>query len=644
MQLVPAEKSPLIITDGIGFRISVAARVSSLRLMVDISPNSHFNVVVLLSFRDEHGRKVSDTPSSLGISTKFKLPFFYLKYSKPAARTIEVPAGTAELDIHFVNWAQEPFEILSAAVSSNLSPDEPTASSTLGAGELVKHREIDFGKSPFSRIYANGEYEHMLRLEPGSSYCHKLTIAALQTDSANSRYAVILPRFYDNELNLLASQGNKFSTSSKLGDYVYLPSSGEAETTSVEFAFPDDARWYGYRIAHWTGKRDLVIAKDALEQVGMSRTRQVKKIGAELIKLQGIPANKIYLIYTGTTLIGKDNRANRSMMFASELVARGNTVVYVYYRSSLTHSILEDQLRPETGSGKLVQIPNDLFADFSDRIVQLGRKGGRALLSIPDAGAIPLLNHLRANGWRTGYEARDDWEEFQAAGAARWYSVNFERYLARRSDFSLSVSPPLQSKLISMGARAQHSSILPNGAGASFHKRFQDFGTVSKSRGGKIGYFGHLTTKWFDWPAFVSLARNEPQLEFEIIGHGTHPEIDLPNVKFLGPMNHEQIIEVAKDWEIGLIPFTPSRLANAVDPIKIYEYFCLGLKVVSVFMEQISSYPNVYVYNQSSDLATAISKARAADFDHAQNIEFCRNCSWADRVAGLEAIFDEAVI
>ncbi len=36
----------------------------------------------------------------------------------------------------------------------------------------------------------------------------------------------------------------------------------------------------------------------------------------------------------------------------------------------------------------------------------------------------------------------------------------------------------------------------------------------------KVGYIGHLTASWFDWPLIIRSARESPDLIYEFIGFG----------------------------------------------------------------------------------------------------------------------------
>jgi len=122
-----------------------------------------------------------------------------------------------------------------------------------------------------------------------------------------------------------------------------------------------------------------------------------------------------------------------------------------------------------------------------------------------------------------------------------------------------------------------------------------------------VGYFGHLTSSWFDWDALISIAQERPSYQFEIIGHSAPDNLELPrNIELMGPKTHSEINDIAAYWSVAIIPFKSSLLSDAVDPIKIYEYMALNLPTVSFRMPQIEKYPYTITVDNVEDFCAAI--------------------------------------
>lgn len=101
-----------------------------------------------------------------------------------------------------------------------------------------------------------------------------------------------------------------------------------------------------------------------------------------------------------------------------------------------------------------------------------------------------------------------------------------------------------------------------------------------------VGYLGAIA-EWIDTEAIRSIA--EAGINVEIIGPILPDSketfnlltLDHPNIKYFSRMSNEKALKQAVTWRCGLIPFKSSALTHYANPIKFYEYCCLGLPIVS---------------------------------------------------------------
>lgn len=152
-----------------------------------------------------------------------------------------------------------------------------------------------------------------------------------------------------------------------------------------------------------------------------------------------------------------------------------------------------------------------------------------------------------------------------------------------------------------------------------------------------LGYFGHLTEAWFDWPLIAQAAMLRPDWVFEFIGFGAPKELVLPqNVTIKDAVPQLELPSLSEAWDIGMIPFRPSPLSRAVDPIKVYDYQALGLPTLSVPMSLIHLLDNVHIYQGLGDfLAKAdalVSRLRSGPLDWAA---FPSEHTWAARTGKI---------
>jgi glycosyltransferase involved in cell wall biosynthesis len=104
-----------------------------------------------------------------------------------------------------------------------------------------------------------------------------------------------------------------------------------------------------------------------------------------------------------------------------------------------------------------------------------------------------------------------------------------------------------------------------------------------------VGFFG-LISEWVDRELIAHLSEAFPHVSFVLLGRA---EADLaalagrPNVHHLGWVPYEELPQYARYFDVGLIPFVLNRLTLAVNPLKLMEYFALGLPVLSTRLPEL---------------------------------------------------------
>lgn len=199
---------------------------------------------------------------------------------------------------------------------------------------------------------------------------------------------------------------------------------------------------------------------------------------------------------------------------------------------------------------------------------------GRTIFGIgrPSALALQALEAF-PDAWAF-YDAMDDYPCFFSGRASATLS-SLENRLVKRVDLLIVSSHGLLDKFRNHGSLPW---FLPNATCAA---GFPD-PSLEKPIPPIFGYVGAIAD-WFDWELLERLATTYREAQFQLIGPVFRPFRRKlpPNVVFLGAIDHSQAIHLMKDFSVGLIPFRCNRLTASVDPIKYYDYRCLGLPVLS---------------------------------------------------------------
>jgi glycosyltransferase involved in cell wall biosynthesis len=159
------------------------------------------------------------------------------------------------------------------------------------------------------------------------------------------------------------------------------------------------------------------------------------------------------------------------------------------------------------------------------------------------------------------------------------------------------------------------------------------------------GYVGALDS-WFDVDAIEQAARQNPNCRFLIAGRPEHSALRrltaLSNVELVGEVPYRRVPEFLASLRVALIPFAITPLTLMTNPIKLYEYFSLGLPVVSSPLPEAQAMGDlVYIGNTPKDFASQVSRALLEDDPsrRARRREVAANESWTARVQTISAEF-----
>lgn len=229
--------------------------------------------------------------------------------------------------------------------------------------------------------------------------------------------------------------------------------------------------------------------------------------------------------------------------------------------------------------------------------------------------------------------------------AAIWggqrYDPPVEKELVKHCDKTICVAAPLVEKMTAL-APGRQVELVPNAVERDFLPLDYQHKPVEPPI---VGYFGHLSDAWFDWKSFIEIAEQRPQLTFEVIGHSAPQGLNLPsNIKMLGPKPWHELHHYAYRWKVGIIPFRMGRLADGVDPIKIYEYLSFRLPVVSFRMPQIDNYPYTTTVESIPDFCLALDAAITMTVESSEIEKFIKNNTWEKRAEQLINIAQKRAI
>jgi GT2 family glycosyltransferase len=152
-------------------------------------------------------------------------------------------------------------------------------------------------------------------------------------------------------------------------------------------------------------------------------------------------------------------------------------------------------------------------------------------------------------------------------------------------------------------------------------------------------YFGSLYGEWFAWDYLFVAAAANPDMAFVLIGELPEGKSLPVNVHAIGRKNIEDLPAYLAYADMGLLPFVPGQISDAVSPIKVFEYLFSGTPVVSTRLPELDGYPGVLVAHSPEEFASICSSIPKAGSAPADNDLFISRNSWfsrLDAIAGNE--------
>ena len=160
-----------------------------------------------------------------------------------------------------------------------------------------------------------------------------------------------------------------------------------------------------------------------------------------------------------------------------------------------------------------------------------------------------------------------------------------------------------------------------------------------------VGFFG-LISEWVDLKLLVTLSKTFPDTSFVLIGKS---EIDTsllancPNMHCLGLVPYKDLPQYAKYFDIALIPFVKSKLTEAVNPLKLMEYYALGLPVLATRLPELEGIGGpIHLASTEAEFCSTLREMLADDscLNGTRAFETARRNTWEHRAEELSAFIE----
>lgn len=256
-----------------------------------------------------------------------------------------------------------------------------------------------------------------------------------------------------------------------------------------------------------------------------------------------------------------------------------------------------------------------------------------ALLAYPDKVGMALADIFVADrNWFLIYDCIDFWPGFPEITEI---DANEEARLIKLVDMVTVSARKLEEWAEWMGAE-KDVVYLPNAASWNLWK--EPLSPPKDLVRGKVTilYSGHLTGSWIDQELLSSLVSFGKDLGWAFNLIGDIPTDPIPGAYYLGHKPYKELGNYLRYVDIGIIPFKENILTECVSPLKVFDYLCADVPVVSTPMPELDYFPYCIQANSFKEFRDAIPIASMGKINQETTNKFRRENSWQARIAFLK--------
>ncbi|MEL6655720.1 MAG: hypothetical protein AAFP77_16800 [Bacteroidota bacterium] len=319
---------------------------------------------------------------------------------------------------------------------------------------------------------------------------------------------------------------------------------------------------------------------------------------------------------------------------------------------------LQTRTLPHGGQVQLLRLPPFLPANFFtntwlyDQVLKFNARRARkaiqlALSKLGWAAEQPIvinafnpaLGNALAGQLNESLLVYYCYDEISAAPWIARHGARHEQQLLQTADCTVVSS---QGLVRTKEASAKQLALVKNGVDLSIFKTSSQGRPEDLPAGPIIGYIGSVDDR-LDLELLCSVAKTFPETSVVFLGRivsEDHANVltEFPNVYLLGTRPKDRLGNYVNAFTVGLIPFVKNDLTAGIYPLKINEYFALGVPVVSTHFADLSDFRKyIRIGNQTDDFLAALEQVLSGDLPAEPELcqQFAAQNTWEGRAEQL---------
>jgi glycosyltransferase involved in cell wall biosynthesis len=222
-----------------------------------------------------------------------------------------------------------------------------------------------------------------------------------------------------------------------------------------------------------------------------------------------------------------------------------------------------------------------------------------------------------------------------------------EERFARRADLVLASAPALAERMRTL---SDHVLYAPNVADTGTFATALEPGPVDPDVDSlprpRLVFQGAIVATKLDVQLIAEVAELRSEWSIVLVGPrgagdptgDLSPLDDAPNIHMIGPRRANDLPQVLRGADIGLIPYAINDLTRSVFPMKVYEYLAAGLPVLATPLPALDGVDAIETVSSAEELVATAERELAADSQMVRRVrsDAAASHSWEARLQEIE--------
>ncbi|MBP1759179.1 MAG: hypothetical protein H6Q63_96 [Firmicutes bacterium] len=195
--------------------------------------------------------------------------------------------------------------------------------------------------------------------------------------------------------------------------------------------------------------------------------------------------------------------------------------------------------------------------------------------------------------------------------------------------------------------RHPHVYLVPNGVDYVHFSPAQPYRPPDLPSGKPIAGYSGAIAPWVDWGLLKVVVQENPGINFVFLGAlfqlNKFP-LKFKNVFYLGLKSYQELPTYLHCFDVGLIPFLQTEMTKGCNPIKLYEYYAAGIRVLGTPLPELLTIPKISLESNPQLFSLHLRHLlEEEDLYKAERMAYAQKNDWSERAGRiLQYIFMRA--